>query len=108
VAAWWLWPRHIHYVNLPPTATGPWVAFGDSLTAGYGADPESAYPAVLAKKLGVPIENAGRNGETSKDGLTRIESVAQRNPRVVLLCFGGNDALQQVPREETSPNLGAI
>lgn len=99
---------NVPYVNFPPTAAGPWIAFGDSLTAGYGAEAGNDYPTVLGKKLGVPIENAGRNGETSKDGLNRVEALAQRNPRVVLLCFGGNDALQQVSREETFSNLGSI
>jgi acyl-CoA thioesterase I len=108
VAAWWIWFAKASYVNLPPTANGTWIAFGDSLTAGYGAEAGNDYPTIVSKKLGVSIENAGRNGETSKDGLNRVEAIAQRNPRVVLLCFGGNDALQQVPREETFANLNSI
>jgi lysophospholipase L1-like esterase len=106
--AWWLWPAHVNYVNFPPTATGPWIAFGDSLTAGYGAEAGNDYPKQLSKKLGVTIENFGRNGETTQDGLNRSDSVANRKPRVVLLCFGGNDALQQVAREQTFANLGKI
>jgi acyl-CoA thioesterase-1 len=105
---WCWWPAHPSYVNLPPRTNGPWIAFGDSLTAGFGADQGNDYPTVLSKRLGVPIENAGRNGETTKDGLARLESIAQRQPRVVLLCLGGNDALQQVARDETFANLGAI
>ncbi len=105
---WWLWPGKVTYTNLPPTATGPWIAFGDSLTAGYGAGPGGDYPSVLGKTLDVTIENAGRNGETSKDGLNRIDSITSRKPRVVLLCFGGNDALQQIPRDETFANLRTI
>ncbi len=108
VVGWWLWPTSVHYANLPPNAKGPWIALGDSLTAGYGANPASDYPTVLGKKLGITIENAGRNGETSQDGLNRVESIVQLHPRVVLLCFGGNDALQQVPREKTFRNLGTI
>jgi lysophospholipase L1-like esterase len=108
LGAWWIWPEKVHYVNLPPTANGPWIAFGDSLTAGYGAEAGNDFPTVLGKTLAVQIENAGRNGETSKDGLNRVDTIAKRNPRVLLLCFGGNDALQQVPREETFANLGSI
>ncbi|MDB6058444.1 MAG: Lipolytic protein family, partial [Verrucomicrobiales bacterium] len=52
--------------------------------------------------------NSGRNGETSQDGLNRIDYIAQRQPRIVLLCFGGNDALRQVAREETFRNIGAM
>jgi len=107
-AVWWFWPTHQTYTNLPPHANGPWIAVGDSLTAGFGAETGADYPSVLGKRLGITIENAGRNGETSKDGLNRVESVTQRQPRVVLLCFGGNDALQQIPREETFRNLRAI
>lgn len=107
LAAWWLWPR-TSYVNLPPKTNGPWIAFGDSLTAGYGADPGNDFPTLLGKNLGITIENAGRNGETSQDGLNRVDAISQRQPRVVLLCFGGNDALQQVSRETTFQNIAAI
>src|SRR5437899_12650176 len=37
------------YVNDPPRATGPWVAFGDSLTEGYGASPGHDYPSLLSR-----------------------------------------------------------
>lgn len=106
--AWWFWPTRVSYVNLPLKTSGPWIAFGDSLTAGYGADRENDYPTLLGKSLGMNIENAGRNGETSQDGLNRLDAIAQRQPRVVLLCFGGNDALQQVSREVTFHNLAEI
>src|ERR1043165_2623528 len=86
--------RSAHYVNLPPTATGPWVAFGDSLTEGTGATEGVDYPMVLGKTLGVPITNLGRSGDTSAGGLARIDEVIALHPRVVLLCLGGNDSLQ--------------
>src|SRR5438874_9057004 len=99
--AWWLWPARFSYANFPPRATGPWIAFGDSLTAGYGAEPGHDYPTLLSRKLGVEIRNFGQYGDTSKDGLDRVEAGAGLNPRVVLLCLGGNDALQQLPRSQT-------
>lgn len=108
IVSWWFWPARLSYVNLPPRANGPWIAFGDSLTAGYGAETGNDYPTVLGKNLGVTIENAGRNGETSQDGLNRVETITQKHPRVVLMCFGGNDALRQVPREDTFRNLGML
>ena len=105
----WLWPgARWRFHNLPPAATGPWVAFGDSLTAGYGATDSGGYPALLGKRLGIPIQNLGAAGETSADGLKRISDVEALNPRVVLLCFGGNDVLQSVPRDRMFANLGAI
>ena len=106
---YWFWPgRSWSYINLPPTATGSWVAFGDSLTQGYGAEAGADYPAQLALRLGVPIQNLGVAGETSADGLKRIEEVEALHPRVVLLCFGGNDVLQGLPAERMFANLGAV
>jgi acyl-CoA thioesterase I len=103
-----LWPgRTWAFHNLPPAATGPWVAFGDSLTAGYGGA-NGGYPAALSRHLGVPIENLGVSGETTADGLKRIGDVEALNPRVVLLCFGGNDVLQQLPRDRMFANIGAM
>lgn len=105
---YWLWPgRSWSYINLPPTADGPWAAFGDSLTQGYGADAGADYPAQLANRLGVPIQNMGAAGETSAEGLKRMEDVEALNPRVVLLCFGGNDVLQGLPGDQMFANLGA-
>jgi len=96
------------YRNLPPTADGPWVAFGDSLTEGYGASPGYDYPSLLGKRLGIDIQNLGKTGETSEDGLNRIDSVVAVKPRVALLCFGGNDALQGKPVSQTTANLAQI
>jgi acyl-CoA thioesterase-1 len=106
VPGWWFFFRGTpEYVNLPPTARGPWAAFGDSLTQGIGASEGNDYPAVLGQKLGVAIRNLGKSGETTTDGLNRLEEVAQLSPRVVLLCFGGNDSLNQESRKQTFANL---
>jgi len=94
--------------NFPPTATGPWVAFGDSLTEGYGASRGEAYPAVFAKLTGIEVKNHGVSGNTSQDGLARLEEIAKLKPKVVLLCLGGNDTLRQIPRESTFANLEKI
>src|SRR6188768_858759 len=103
------WPgARWRFQNLPPTANGPWVAFGDSLTAGYGSGDGGGYPAQLSKRLGVPIQNLGEAGETSADGLKRITAVEALNPRVVLLCFGGNDVLQGLSRDQMFANIGAM
>src|ERR1051325_1726408 len=80
---YWLWPGHSwRYNNLPPTASGPWVAVGDSLTEGFGANSGADYPAQLSQRLGVPIQNLGVAGDTSGDGLKRIETVEALHPRV--------------------------
>jgi lysophospholipase L1-like esterase len=97
-----------NYANYPPSAMGPWVAFGDSLTEGFGASEGNNYPAVLERLLGVKIQNLGKGGETTADGLKRLDEVAQLWPRVVLLCFGGNDSLNQESRTQTFLNLGRM
>jgi acyl-CoA thioesterase I len=104
--AWWLWPsRDATFRNFPPRANGPWAAFGDSLTEGYGASSDGSYPAQLSRKLGVAIQNHGVSGETSADGLKRLEAIAAAEPRVVLLCFGGNDVLRGIPADVMFENL---
>ena len=80
----------------------------DSLTEGYGANAGGDYPAQLSQRLGVPIKNLGVAGETSADGIKRISDVEALQPRVVLLCFGGNDVLQSLPRAEMFANVGAM
>lgn len=104
----WLRSGPGNYINLPPTANGPWVAFGDSLTEGVGATGGNDYPAMLSRELGVTITNLGRSGNTTADGLGRVEEIATLDPRVVLLCLGGNDSLNGQSRAQAFANLGAI
>jgi acyl-CoA thioesterase I len=94
--------------NHPPVAAGPWIAFGDSLTEGLGAERGEDYPAVFARLTGIKIKNLGISGNTTQDGLARIGEAVQLKPRVVLLCLGGNDTLRQIPREVTFENLGTM
>jgi lysophospholipase L1-like esterase len=110
VSGAWLWLRahRVAYTNFPPPATGPWLAFGDSLTEGYGATPGNDYPTLLSQRLGIEIRNFGKSGETSANALDRAEQVAELKPRVVLLCFGGNDGLQQLSASQMYQNLGQI
>ncbi len=104
----WLRPDGKRYANLPPTTRGEWVAFGDSLTQGYGADEGGDYPSQLAKRLRIKIRNLGVSGNTTAEGLARVDHAAQLQPRVVLLCLGGNDTLRGVPAEQTFSNLATL
>jgi acyl-CoA thioesterase-1 len=89
------------------------VAFGDSLTAGYGAEPGNSYPDFLQKDLdrdGFPwrVVNAGVSGDTTTDGLNRLNEVLAAKPRIAIVEFGGNDGLRGLPIETTRANLEQI
>ncbi len=82
------------------------LAFGDSITYGYGAKPGESYPAVLASMTGLRVINAGINGETSGEGLARLPKLlGDDSIRLMILCSGGNDILQRRSREELKSNL---
>src|ERR1022692_589700 len=86
------------------------VAFGDSLTAGFGAEPGASYADFLQKDLdraGLAwrVVNAGVSGDTTTDGANRVGEVLAVKPRVVILEFGGNDGLRGLPIETTRANL---
>ncbi|MDB5195229.1 MAG: family lipase [Parcubacteria group bacterium] len=99
-------PHAISCSDMSPRPTI--VAFGDSLVAGYGAPDGQGFVDDLATQIGVPIQNMGISGNTTADGLARIDTVLAAKPDVVIVLFGGNDALQKVPQSETRANLDAI
>src|SRR4051812_41173929 len=87
--------------------------FGDSLTAGYGLSPESAFPALVEKELNkenkkVKVINAGLSGETSAGGLNRIDWTLRQPIDVFFLELGANDGLRGLPIDQTKKNLQAI
>jgi len=90
------------------------VILGDSITAGYGLDPDEAYPSLLQKKiddaqLPYTVINAGVSGDTSSGGLRRIDWVlGQKGADVLLIALGGNDGLRGVSPNETEKNLSGI
>ena len=89
------------------------VCFGDSLTAGYGADPGQSYPDYLQADLDAMgykyrVVNEGISGNTTKDGVERLNSVVALKPAVVVVEFGGNDGLRGLPIEDSRANLDRI
>ena len=87
--------------------------FGNSLTAGYGLDPQQAFPNLIQLKIDdlnatYTVINAGLSGETSAGGLSRIEWVMNRRIEVFILELGANDGLRGLPLESTRENLQGI
>jgi acyl-CoA thioesterase-1 len=105
-----------------PVATVPAVAkatskrllfFGNSLTAGYGVEPEQAFPALIGDKidslkLGYEVVNAGLSGETTAGGRSRVGWILRQPVDVFVLELGGNDGLRGLPLSATRENLQGI
>ncbi len=89
------------------TREGPVVAFGDSLIYGTGSS-GGGFVKMLEEKIQHTIVNMGVPGETTGDGLKRLDSVITLKPSVVILLLGGNDYLRRVPQDETFTNLATI
>jgi len=86
------------------------IAFGDSLTAGYGLPLYESYPAQLeerlkTKGLEVNVINAGISGETTKGNNERANFIKEQNADMVIWGIGGNDALRALPVEEVKKNM---
>lgn len=89
------------------------MAFGDSLTAGYGLAPAQSYPSLLQQKLDADgfqyeVVNAGVSGDTSAGGLRRIDWSLEGDVRILILELGANDFLRFQPVANTRKNLSAI
>lgn len=89
------------------------VVLGDSITAGYGLDPQEAYPAILQKKIdaaGLPyvVANAGVSGDTTAGGLRRVSWALGKGADVLVVALGGNDGLRGIPPKQTEQNLSGI
>lgn len=96
-----------------PAAPSTIVAFGDSLTAGFGVSVEDAYPARLERRLREQgytyrVINAGVSGDTTAGGLRRVDWVLKNRPRIVILELGANDGLRGLPPTQTRDNLAQI
>ncbi|MDQ0573172.1 acyl-CoA thioesterase-1 [Variovorax paradoxus] len=85
------------------------LALGDSLTFGYGAPPDAAWPVKLGELTGWQIDNAGLNGDTSAGALERLPPLlAAGNYDAILIGIGGNDMLRGMPPAATRDNLAAL
>jgi acyl-CoA thioesterase I len=86
------------------------AVFGDSLSAGYGLPAGQSFPDDMQKTLDKEglkwhVANLGISGNTTEDGVARIDSAVRLKPAVVLLELGGNDGLRGLPLKVTRKNL---
>jgi acyl-CoA thioesterase-1 len=98
----------------PVTAQRPSVLFlGTSLTAGYGLEPEQAYPALIQRRidsagLNYQVVNAGVSGETSAGALRRVDWLFREPVAVLVVETGANDGLRGLPPDTLRANIQAI
>ncbi len=90
------------------------IAFGDSLTAGFGLSETESYPYLLQERLKADgfdyeVVNVGVSGDTSLGGLERADWVLeQENAQVLILELGANDLLRGMPVDRMKKNLASI
>ena len=87
------------------------LVLGDSLSAEYGLPRGTGWVTLLEGELAKEkspwsVFNASISGETSSGGLTRLPALlSQKNPGIVLIELGANDALRGLPVNQTEANL---
>jgi acyl-CoA thioesterase-1 len=106
----WLWAGPAAAQDQPVKI----VAFGDSLTAGYGLPANQAFPARLAAALkakgetAVDIANAGVSGDTASGGLARLDWSVPEGTDAVIVALGANDLLRGIDPKITAEALDRI
>jgi acyl-CoA thioesterase I len=97
-----------------PDNTPVILAFGDSLTEGYGLEKAQSYPSLLQERLkekgyNYRVVNAGISGDTSAGGVNRISAaLTDENVKIMILELGANDMLRGQDLNITKRNLAAI
>ena len=86
------------------------LAYGDSLTAGFGTPAGSTYPDQLQRKLDdlgyrYRVVGMGISGDTTSGGLARLKPAVETKPSIVILELGGNDGLRGLPVPQMKANL---
>lgn len=89
------------------------LAFGDSLTQGYGLPQDQGFTAQLQAYLtaagdDVTVINAGVSGDTTAGGAARIDWMLTEDIDAVIVNLGGNDVLRGLPPAESRANMDKI
>lgn len=106
-------PTHDARRTLTNDARRTLLFVGTSLTAGYGLDPDNAYPQLIQRMIdsvGLPYEvvNAGVSGETSSSLVRRIDWLLRQEFEVIVIETGANDGLRGIPIETMRSNVEQI
>jgi len=93
-----------------PDARPVILAFGDSMTAGFGVPADKNYPSQLQRTLDergyrYRVVNMGVTGDTTRGGLSRMSRALGTNPAIVILELGSNDRANGISRQQTEDNL---
>ncbi len=96
-----------------PAASRTIVFLGTSLTAGLGLDPDSAFSALIQRRLdsaglGYTVVNAGVSGESSAGALRRIDWVLRQSPAFLVIETGANDGLRGQTPDSVRANIQAM
>lgn len=97
----------------PAQAQPKLLVYGDSLTAGYGLQPEQAFPAQLqswlkSQGMTAQVVNGGVSGDTTAGGLARLDWSLAEKPTHALLALGANDMLRGLDPAQAERNLDAM
>ncbi|ALV73504.1 MULTISPECIES: arylesterase [Acinetobacter] len=91
------------------------MVLGDSISAGYGIEPQQAWVNLLQKRLNQQypkqhkVVNASVSGETTSGALARLPKLLQTHkPNVVVIELGGNDGLRGQPPQMIQKNLAQL
>ena len=89
------------------------VVFGDSIAAGFGLEPGLSFPDEMQKKIDAAklpwrVVNLGISGDTTEEGVARMDSATSLKPAIVIVELGGNDGLRGLPLTSTRKNLDTM
>ena len=105
----------LHFINQRAPQITNWpaadrteiIVFGDSLAEGFGTD-DGGFVSRLEILLGHKITNLGVSGDTTRDGLIRLNNVLARDAKLVIISLGGNDFIQRVPEQDVRHNFNKM
>ncbi len=96
------------------TTDGTILVVGDSLSAGYGVDPQDTWVSLMSDRLEVQgyeykVVNASISGDTTTGGLNRLPRALElHQPALVIIGLGGNDGLRGLPVAGVRRNLSRM